>query len=197
MRNTTPDLPFEERDTSRLVEDLCLALRDVGVGDYRLPANENAVAAIGNVQKIHAELETREVDFRARMAQLSEETKWQMESLLQECLSFPKVIPYVRESDGVRRAFRCFVCRQREFPDREGLSLCNVCLAQSAISIQNRAPWGGLLLLRIYNESYWCRHASAETVMAAFDDYETLGYTWCAQCVVEEQERRAEIGWSD
>ena len=194
MRNTPPEPPIEQRDTSKLVEDLCLALRDVGGRDYSLPDDERAVSFIKTVQQIHTVLEKREVDFHHRIARLSEETKWQMEPLLQECLAFPKTVPYVRESDGVRRAFRCSVCQQREFPDRKGLFLCDVCLVRSAESIRNRIPWGGLLLIRIYNESYWCKHANAETVMAAFDDYETLGYAWCEQCVVEEQRRRAEIG---
>lgn len=195
MRNTLPEPAVEHRETPDLIEDLCLALRDVGVRDYGLPNDERGVASIKSVQQIHAELERRGVDCRPRLARLTEETQWQMGSLLQECLAYPEVVPHVREADGVRRALRCSVCQQREFPDREGLLLCNVCLEQTAESIQNRVPWGGLLLLRIYNEAYWCRHANAETVMAAFDDYETLGYAWCAQCVTEEQGRRVEIGW--
>ncbi len=190
MRNTLPEPPIEERDTTKLLEDLCLALRDVGVGDYGLPDNEGGVANVARVQQIHAELQKRAVDYGPRVAQLSDETEWQMELLLQDCLAYPEVIPYVRESDGVRRALRCYICREREFPDRNALALCDVCLEQSAESIRNRRPWGGLLLFRIYNESYWCKHANEETVMAAFDDYETLGYAWCAQCVTEEQGRR-------
>lgn len=192
MRNSLPEPPIEERETPKLIEDLCLALRDVGVRDYGLLKDDRGFASIKVVQQIHAELENRGVDYRLRLAQLSEETKWQMEPLLQECLAYPEVVPFVRESDGVRRVFRCYVCREREFPDRKGLLLCNTCLAQCAEAIQNRVPWGGLLLVRIYNESYWCKHANAETVMAAFDDYETLGYAWCAECITEEQQRRAE-----
>lgn len=197
MRNTLPEPPVEQRDTPKLIDDLCLALRDVGVRDYGLPDDERGLASIECVQQIHSELEKRGVDYRSRITQLSEETKWQMELLLRECLAYPEVVPYVREADGVRRAFRCSICRKREFPDHTGLVLCTTCLRQSAESIRKRVPWGGLLLLRIYNESYWCRHADAETVMAAFDDYETLGYGWCAQCITEELERRVEIAWSD
>jgi len=193
MRNTSPEPPIEKRDTPRLVEDLCLALRDVGVQNFHLPDDERALAHIMRVQQIHAELEKRGVDYQPRLAQLTEETKWQMEPLLKECLAYPEVIPYVREADGVRRFFRCYVCSEQEFPDRKGLLLCDICLSRSAESIRNRVPLGGLLLLRIYNESYWCRHANAETVMAAFDDYETLGFAWCAQCIDEERERRVEI----
>lgn len=193
MRNTLPEPPIEQRDTHGLIEDLCLALRDVGVRDSGLPDDERGVASIEGVRRLHAELEKRGADYHPRLARLTEETGWQMEQLLRECLNYPEVVPYVRERDGVRRAFRCPVCRQGEFPDREGLQLCDACMERSAESIQSRVPWGGLLLLRLYNETYWCRHANAETVMAAFDDYETLGDVWCAQCIAEERERRAGI----
>lgn len=193
MRNTSPEPTVEERDTARLIEDLCLALRDVGVQNFHVPNDECGPASIKSVQQIHAELEKRGVDCQSRLARLSEETKWQMERLLQDCLAYPEIVPYVREEDGVRRFFRCYVCGEREFPDRKGLLLCDICLLRSAEAIRDRVPWGELLLLRIYNESYWCRHANAETVMAAFDDYETLGSTWCAQCIDEELRRRVEI----
>ena len=118
MRNTSPEPPAEQRDTSTLIEDLCLALRDVGVQNFHLPDNERGVASIEKVQQIHAELKRRAADYQARLARLTEETKWQMEPLLQECLAYPEVVPYVREADGVRRFFRCYVCQKREFPDR-------------------------------------------------------------------------------
>lgn len=37
MKNTPAELPIEQRETEELVEDLCLALRDVGINDYDLP----------------------------------------------------------------------------------------------------------------------------------------------------------------
>jgi hypothetical protein len=194
MRNTSPDPSIDQRSTTRLLEDLCLALRDIGVGDYGLPNDDRAVSAIRNVQQIHAELENRGADCRSRIAQLSEETKWQMEPLLQECLAFPKTIPYVRESDGVRRSFRCYVCAKQEFPDRQGLSLCDICLAQAAIAARNKKPWGGLLFFRTYNESKWCKHADADTVMMAFDYEYELDYAWCERCSAEERDRRLKIG---
>jgi hypothetical protein len=51
----------------------------------------------------------------------------------------------------------------------------------------------GLLLLRIYNEEHWCKHANSETVMIAFDDYDSLGSTYCNECLSEEQTRRINI----
>lgn len=197
MRNTLPEPPVEQRDTPTLIEDLCLELRDVGGQNFNSPNNERGVASIERVQQIHVELKKRAIDYQPRLARLTEETKWQMEPLLQECLAYPEVVPHVREGDGVRRLFRCYVCQKREFPDHKGLLLCNTCLTHSAESIRTRVPWGGMLLLRIYNESYWCKHANAETVMAAFDDYETLGSTWCEQCIAREQERRIEIEWPE
>lgn len=190
MRNTSPGPPIAERATPKLLEDLCLALRDVGVRDHSLPDDDHALAAVRNVRTIHEELEKRGVDLTARLSLLSEETKWQMEPLLRECLSFPDAVPYVRESDGIRRAFRCYVCERREFPDRRGLSLCDDCLARAAESIRTRVPFGRLLLFRIFNESVWCEHADAETLMMAFDGYDGLESAWCGTCLEEERERR-------
>lgn len=193
MRNTSPEPPIAERATPKLLEDLCLALRDVGVRDHSLPDNDHALAAVRNVQTIHEELEKRGVDLTARLSLLSEETQWQMEPLLRECLSFPDAVPYVRESDGIRRAFRCYVCERREFPDRRGLCLCDDCLARAAESIRTRVPFGRLLLFRIFNESVWCEHADAETLMMAFGGYDGLESAWCGTCLEEERERRSGV----
>jgi hypothetical protein len=51
----------------------------------------------------------------------------------------------------------------------------------------------GMILLRMYNEEYWCRHANSETVLIAFDDYETLENAYCNECLSEEQTRRTNI----
>ena len=59
MRNTSPEPTVEERDTARLIEDLCLALRDVGVQNFHVPNDERGLASIKSVQQIHAELEKR------------------------------------------------------------------------------------------------------------------------------------------
>jgi hypothetical protein len=193
MQSTPPLLPFSQRPTDELVEDLCLALRDVGVGTYSLPNDERAISAIRKVQDIYALLKQRKVDTQDRIERLSEETSWQMGPLLQECLSFPNVVPYVRDADGVREALRCYLCRERESPDREGIWLCDSCLRRAKDSIETRVPIKGMILLRLYNEEYFCRHADSETVLIAFDDYETLGGTYCNQCLSEEQTRRASL----
>ena len=184
---------MKQRPTDELVEDLCLALRDVGVRDYSLPSDERAVSAVRNVQQIYALLKQRNADVRVRIEQLSEETSWQMETLLQECLAFPEVVPYVKDADGVRRALRCYNCQKREFPNREGIWLCDVCLTKAKDSIEIRVPMKGMILLRMYNEEYWCKHANSETVLIAFDDYETLGNAYCNECLSEEQARRTNI----
>lgn len=193
MQSTPPQLPMKQRPTDELIEDLCLALRDVGVRTWSLPDDEFAVSAVRNVQQIYALLEQRHADIRARIEQLSEETSWQMETLLKECLAFPEVVPYVKDADGVRRALRCGICQKREHPDRKGIWLCDVCIAQAKDSIETRVPMKGLLLLRIYNEEHWCKHANSEKVLIAFDDYDTLGNIYCEECFSEEQARRKNI----
>ncbi|MEJ7848308.1 MAG: hypothetical protein WKF92_09490 [Pyrinomonadaceae bacterium] len=193
MQNTPSQLPITQRPTDELIEDLCLALRDVGVRTWSLPNDDFAVSAVRNVQQIYALLRQRNADIRSRIERLSEETSWQMKTLLEECLAFPEVIPYVKDADGVRRALRCSICQKREHLDREGIWLCDVCLAQAKDSIESLIPMKGLLLLRIYNEENWCKHANSETVLIAFDDYDTLGNIYCNQCFSEEQARRTNI----
>jgi hypothetical protein len=194
MRNSVPELPIGQLETSRIVEELCLALRDVGVRDHGLPNDERVISAIEKVQQLSFELRKREAVIQPRIAQLSQETSWQMEALLEECLAYPRVLPYVRERDGVRRTLRCMVCQKRELPDRNGLYLCDTCLLEAIKSIKEKVPLPNLLLLRIYNQSNWCKHADSETVMMAFDDYDSLGYAWCEECIKEEQARRKMLG---
>lgn len=192
MPNTPPPLPFEQRETPDLVEDLCLALRHVGVGDYALFSNARDVTMlhVNEVQQIHAKLQKRNVDPSHRIVLLSEETNWQMERLLEDCLAYPDVIPYVRESDGIRRALRCPLCGKREMPDREGVWLCDVCLSAAINAIDYKTPVDGLVLLRTYNPSRWCDHADAETIMMVLDDYEWIGEGYCNECLLQEQSRR-------
>ncbi|HEX7314370.1 MAG TPA: hypothetical protein VF297_10630 [Pyrinomonadaceae bacterium] len=135
MKNTPAELPVEQRETEELVEDLCLALRNVGVLDYGLPEGEQVVAAVLRVQRLHGELSRREADVTRRLERLSKETSWQMIPLLRDCLRYPDIIPYVREHDGIRRALRCPICRKRELSRREGIVwLCDACKAESAAS---------------------------------------------------------------
>lgn len=193
MRNTPPRPPIDQRESAELIEDLCIALRDVA--GYWFPDDDNGMAAfIREVQQIHVELEARHVDVRERINRLSDETSWQMQPLLEESLQYPKVVPYVRDQDGIRRAFRCPICGQREVPDRKGIWLCDVCLANALKSVQSRHPSQGLVLFRTYNTSKRCKHADSDTVLMMFDDeYDfQMGHSFCERCIAEEQQRRAQ-----
>src|SRR5579863_5900870 len=112
----TQKTPLEEKTTEQLLEDLCVELRHVGVGDSRLPKVVRVIAHIGEVNAIQAELNRRGVDSRPRLELLSRETNWQVPELLADCSAFPNVMPYVRELDGIRRTLRCQVCRKAERP---------------------------------------------------------------------------------
>jgi hypothetical protein len=175
MKNTPAERPIEQRETEELVEDLCRALTDVGVGDYLLPAGEWVVSAVLRVQRLHGELSRRGADVTRRLERLSEETSWQMTPLLRDCLMHPDIIPYVRERDGIRRALRCPVCRKRELSGREGVVwLCDACEAESALfgvrgvmrvkitvdghtpeELYNQTPLEAVLLREIPGKGYW------------------------------------------
>src|SRR5437764_10473381 len=107
MANTPPRPPIQKRTDDELLEELCIKLRFVGCGDYSLPGSETVVSGIREVSSIFSELSARRVDYRQRLERLSEETHWQMQKLLDDCLAFPSRVPYVRETDGIRRALRC------------------------------------------------------------------------------------------
>lgn len=177
MKNTPPEPPIEQRETGELVEDLCLALRDVGVGDQNLPDGEWVVSAVRRVQRLHGELSRRGADVTRRLERLSEETSWQMPPLLRDCLMYPEVIPYVRERDGVRRALRCLACRKREVigPKGVGVWLCETCEAKPAASgvrelmrveitsvvyyapceLYEQTPFRAVLVKEIPGRGYW------------------------------------------
>lgn len=193
MRNTSVRPAIDQRESAELIEDLCIALRDVA-GCWFPDGDDRAAVFIKEVQEIHSELEARQVDIRERINRLSDETSWQMQPLLEDTLQYPRAVPYVRDKDGIRRAFRCPICGQQEVPDREGIWLCDVCLAKALESVKNREPSTGLVLFRTYNESKRCKHADAETVLMTFDDeYDyQMGHSFCARCIEEEQQRRAQ-----
>lgn len=175
MKNTPAELPIEHRETEGLVEDLCLALRDVGIRDYCLPKDKEAVSVVLRVQQLHGELSRRGTEITHHLERLSEETSWQMMPLLRDCLMFPEVIPYVRERDGIRRVLRCPACRKREISRREGaVWLCNACQAELAASgdcgltrlkitivdcpsdeMYDRTPFEAVLLREIPGRGYW------------------------------------------
>jgi hypothetical protein len=116
VRNTRPDPPIFSRDSETLLEDLCLALRNVAVWDSDLPDGQRVAKFVAEASAVHAELVKREVNYEDRVHELSTETGWQMGTLLEDCLGFPTTSPYVREADGVRRRFRCPLCRKAEVP---------------------------------------------------------------------------------
>ncbi|MDQ5823304.1 MAG: DUF2716 domain-containing protein [Chloroflexota bacterium] len=190
MPNTPPPPPIERRSSSDLLEDLCLELRHVAVRESWLPEHRDNHANIEKVRQIHAELERRGIDIAERIAQLSIQTNWQMDALLQDCLAYPKTVPLVRESDGVRRALRCFLCAKREMPDHNGIELCDTCLDVAARCIETKLPVDDLVVYRSYTPSKWCEHADGDTVLVALDGGDWIGEGYCKLCIAQERTRR-------
>ncbi len=62
MANTPPNIPIKDRDSNKLLEDLCIALRNVGTSDHELPGGDVVRNHIDEVRKIHAELQRRTMD---------------------------------------------------------------------------------------------------------------------------------------
>jgi hypothetical protein len=112
-----------------LVEELCLRLREIGVYDALTTTSERGRNLLAQVQVLLEELDRRDVDLTERMRRLSAETGWDMVSLLDDCRGSPAIRPYLREADGIRRAFRCSACKRAERPeDDTTFFLCDSCL---------------------------------------------------------------------
>jgi hypothetical protein len=190
MANTPPPPPLPQRSTNDLLDELCVELRHVGVGDWGLPKDERVLSHIKAVRAIRDELHNRRVELSAKIAELSSQTGWQMDQLLDDCLAFPKKMPYVREQDGIRRSLRCQKCKQVErHPDAKLFWFCEDCLAETIAAMRSKKPTAGVVLFRTYNSECRCEHADDETVLAC-DSYieEVTGV--CAKCLEIELKRR-------
>lgn len=190
MANTPPRLPIRERPSPELVEALCIELRHVACADYELPSGGQVVGHVREVAAIQQELQRRGVDFRPRLELLTEETKWQMLPLLEDCVAYPQSLPYVRALDGVRRTLRCQSCRKAERPvDAKLFWYCERCMETLAEAVRQRSPAPGIVLFRTYNPECRCVHATDDTVLAA-DSYLDQLSGVCERCIREEIERR-------
>ena len=191
IRNSAKKVHLEWLDTPELLEQLMLALRNVAVWEAYSSEESSNGEWIEMVQRVHRVLEGRGAEEDCHLQNLSRETGWLMESLLEECLLWPRVIPHVRELDGVRRFYRCWRCKQREFPMNSGESVCNFCLEELIVLLCQRTPPEGVVFFRTYNESRWCPHADAETVLMTGDDADFLANGRCEACLKAELQRRA------
>ena len=78
FRNTPERSTVEKRDSSELLEDLCIALREVAIREDFLPKSEVARAAVQEAVLIAKELDARGMNATERIDLLSQETGWRM-----------------------------------------------------------------------------------------------------------------------
>ena len=202
MRPTDPPLQRSERSTPELVEELCLALRDVGVGTGFLPywgPPPDIAAEVTRVREVSEELRRRGAEVSDRLNLLATETGWSMSILYEECLRFPEVRPWVRQrGDGIREALRCQACRRAEFPEGSfRLRLCDACLVKFDTALAKAKAKDHMLLYRTVTPEARCEHAGDDTVLGLYpwdpqssEDFEA-GY--CRVCISHEQERRRAV----
>lgn len=200
MRSTPPLPPIAARTTEDIVEDLCIALRNLALSTRHLPYSgplpdiETESAA---VKAICAELAKRRVDPSSRLVTLTIETGWQMEALHSEALENPNCRPWVRDArDGVRLALRCEVCEAREFPvTAQSIRLCDQCLDVFRLSLMSPTDTPRMLLYRSFTPDARCEHATNDTVLGIYpwtrewSEYFEVGV--CLQCLEAERSRRA------
>jgi len=192
MANTPPRPPIRERPDEELLDDLSRELRYVAVNESSLPLGDRVVAHVREVCAVHSELMLRHVDVRLRLEQLSEETRWQILPLLEDCLAYPKQLPFVREPDGIRRYLRCHLCSKAERPPGAQLFwFCEACMRRILDAVQKRTPIPGTVLFRTYNDERRCSHADADTVLVCEgEEYIDHFSGVCERCIHDEIERR-------
>jgi hypothetical protein len=192
MANTPPRPPISERPDEVLLDDLCRELRHVAVNESGLPDGERVLAHIREVCAVHSELASRHVDFQSRLERLSEETHWQIPPLLDDCLAYPKRLPFVREPDGIHRYLRCQLCSKAERPlDARLFWFCENCMRRVLDAVRQRTPIPGIILFRTYNTEQRCAHADADTVLACEgQEYIDHFSGVCERCIHDEIERR-------
>lgn len=180
-----------------LLEDLCIALRDVAVREGSLPRSEDAQTAVRQAVEIAAELDVRGVTTSERLDRLAQETGWLMNQLLDDCKQFPRVVPRVRELDGIRRYLRCGYCKAAERPEDDvRWGACDACLRRIVESLDSLNLLEGTVLFRTYNAEWRCEHADADTVLLAANFYEEgfLGPGACRRCLENELTQREAKG---
>jgi len=191
VRNSDPEPPLPQWRSEFLLEELCIALRHVAVSERDLPGNPRALEKLERSREIAGILAGRGVDPIPRLERLSEETGWSMVPFLEDCLAYPRRRPWVREKDGVRRAFRCSLCRAAEHPEGElTYQMCTPCLERIGAAIERKESFQGIVLYRTYTPEARCPHAGPETVLASFRPFEDWWDGWCSRCIDEELRRR-------
>jgi hypothetical protein len=199
FRNNRPRRPSEQVSSAQLLNELLIALRDVIDSEKTLAAFEGGRepegtefdkgrALIERVCKLYRNLDRRSDDVAEPLEELSTHTGIDMKELLLDCLEFPRVIPYVRDLNGVRRLFLCF-CGKREANDREGLGLCNQCLQSALECVRDRKKSKGFILYRTYSPEVRCRHADFDTVLITLYKEGHWFPAWCEMCLVQEKQR--------
>jgi hypothetical protein len=143
-----PFIP-ERLPTEDLLRDLCDRLEFVGAGGGAFPNNPTLELAIEHLQAIHSELLKRQADCLPAVTALGERRGWEIQNFLADCLSFPARVPYVREDDGIRLAFRCRMCQRAEHPPGAKLfSYCSGCMERILAAVRQRSGCEGIFIFR-------------------------------------------------
>lgn len=199
MRPTDPPPPQSERASQTLIEELCLALRDVGVRSQFLPYGgplPDLAFEVERVRTVANELRLRAVDVTERLDTLTQETQWQMRELFSECMRYPETHPWVRDAkSGLRIALRCEGCGTKAFPEQSRrLRLCDDCLTIMDTALATAKPMQRLLLYRTYTPEARCEHAGDDTVLGVYpwttEWSEDFPVGFCRTCLSLELARR-------
>jgi hypothetical protein len=149
---------------------------------------ERVCGLVQRVCNLNGMIEKRTDDISLPLEQLSAHTGIDMTQLLNDCLEFPDVIPYVRKLNGMRRMFICY-CGEREAVDREGLKLCTHCVSAALECVREKRKGAGFVIYRSYSPEVRCRHADFNTVLITLYREGTWPPGWCELCLLHEVQR--------
>jgi hypothetical protein len=199
LLRTRPRRPTEQPPAEELLNDLLIALRDVIDSEKMLIKFETSekkrsakfekiCTLIQRVCTLYHTLEKRSVDLAKPLHELSSHTGLDMQQFLLDCLEFPKITPYARDRNGLRRTLLCH-CGKREAIDHEGLGLCNECLDSAFDCVQEKKKNTDFVVYRSYSPAVRCRHADFNTILVTpYKEGQWLA-AWCELCLLQEKRR--------
>jgi len=185
-----------------LVQDLLLALKDVVACQSMIATNNNGRhtnktnelelqklrIAVNKVVSLHRRVKDRITGLDENLEEAGAKIDIDLKQLLNDCLRFPEVFPYVKNEQGLRKFFLCY-CGEKESFDQHGLRLCSSCLEDTLECLKEKKKDKRFILYSTYSAEVRCRHADFKTLLVTFNKPGYWLPSWCQTCLIQEKQR--------
>jgi hypothetical protein len=197
-----PTRPMAFVATDDLVNELLISLKDVVACQSTL-ANNHAVShanktneielqklrlIINKVVNLHSRINERGTGLYEALKEAGNKTDLDLRQLLNDCLRFPEIFPYVRNSRGLKKFFLCS-CGEHESIDQQGLRLCAACLESMLECVKEKKKDNRFILYSTFSQQVRCRHADFKTLLITFNKPGLWLPAWCETCLQQEKRR--------